>query len=199
VQNTADCALITRDQVSGNITSVNTFSINDQRQNTRGVDYEISYIRDLEGSLHGTLSLRLFATEVIHLTTLGVERAGEIGNNTSTPRWRGNLSAAWQLTPWTFFGQVRYIGSGTYDNTYEYTANAIADNDISSRTYFDATVQYQFQLQSIDRLQVFGRVVNLLDKDPPVIGNGNVNAAPTNTALYDTAGRTFIVGLRVDF
>jgi outer membrane receptor protein involved in Fe transport len=192
--NPADCALINRDPVTRRITAVNTFPINDQRQSTRGIDYEVSYVTDLQ---HGTLNMRLLATEVMRLTVLGIDRAGEIGTGTSTPRWRANLSTTWQDGPWTLFGQVRYVDSGTYDNTF--TAIAIANNDIPSRTYLDATAQYQFQTQAVSRLQVFGRVVNLLDKDPPVLGNANQNAAPTNTALYDVGGRSFVVGLRADF
>ncbi len=195
--NPADCALINRDPVTGRITAVNTFPINDQKQSTRGIDYEVSYVTDLERWLHGTLNLRLLATEVMRLTVLGIDRAGEIGTGTSTPRWRANLSATWQGGPWTLFGQARYVDSGTYDNTF--TATAIADNRVPSRTYLDATVQYQFETQTVNRLQVFGRVVNLLDKDPPVLGNANQNAAPTNTALFDVGGRSFVVGLRADF
>jgi outer membrane receptor protein involved in Fe transport len=41
--------------------------------------------------------------------------------------------------------------------------------------------------------------VNLLDKEPPVLGNANQNAAPTNAAIYDVGGRSFVVGLRADF
>jgi outer membrane receptor protein involved in Fe transport len=195
--NPADCALISRDATTGRIAAVNTFPINDARQSTRGIDYEISYITDLDGGLHGTLNLRLLATEVMRFTVLGIDRAGEIGTGTSTPRWRGNFSAAWQSGPWTLFGQVRHVDSGTYDNTF--TATAIADNEIPSRTYFDATVQYQFPMQSVSRLQLFGRVVNLLDQEPPVLANANQNSSPTNTALYDVGGRSFILGLRADF
>jgi outer membrane receptor protein involved in Fe transport len=197
VLNPADCALINRDSTTGRITAVNTFPINDQRQSTRGLDYEVSYITDLDSWLHGTLNLRLLATQVMKLTVLGIDRAGEIGTGTSTPRWRGNLSATWQGGPWTVFGQVRYIDAGTYDNTFGVTA--IANNEVPSRTYLDTTIQYQFQLQSVERLQVFGRVINLLDTEPPVLANANQNASPTNTGLYEVGGRAFVVGLRADF
>lgn len=190
----ADCQLISRDPVSGRILAVNTFPINDQRQETRGVDYEISYDTGLGD---GNLNVRLLATQLMRLRILGVNRAGEIGTGTSSPRWRGVLSASYSQGPWTFFGQTRHVDSGTYDNTFGPTA--ISDNEISSRTYVDATVQYEFDYQSLDRFQVFGRVTNLFDKDPPVLGNANQNSAPTNAALYDVAGRSFVVGMRVDF
>jgi iron complex outermembrane recepter protein len=190
----ADCQLISRDPVSGRIVAVNTFPINDQEQSTRGVDYEISYDIGVGG---GDLNVRLLATQLMRFTILGINRAGEIGTGTSSPRWRGALSASYSRGPWTFFGQSRYVDRGKYDNAFGPTA--IADNDISSRTYFDGTVQYEFQRPSFDRLQVFGRVTNLFDKDPPVLGNANQNAAPANTALYDVAGRSYVVGMRVDF
>jgi iron complex outermembrane receptor protein len=141
--------------------------------------------------------VRLLATQLMRLTILRVNRAGEIGTGTSSPRWRGALSASYMRGPWTFFGQARHVDRGAYDNTFG--ATAIADNEISSRTYVDATVQYQFDFPSFDRLQIFGRVTNLFDKDPPVLANANQNSAPANTALYDVAGRSFVVGMRADF
>ena len=195
--NPADCALINRDAVSGRITAVNTFPINAQAQTTRGVDYEVGYATDLPAAVGGNLKMRLLATDLMKLTVLGVDRAGEIGTGTSSPRWRGTFSAAWQKGQWTVFGQARYIDSGTYDNTFGPTA--ISDNEMTSRTYVDATVQYQFELASVRNFNVFGRVTNLLDKDPPVVGNALINSPPTNQSLYDVGGRSFVVGARVAF
>jgi iron complex outermembrane recepter protein len=141
--------------------------------------------------------LRLLASNLRQFTTLAVDRDGEIGTGTSSPHWRGALRASYVQGGWTFFGQARYIDSGTYDNGFGPTA--IADNTIPSITYVDATVQYDFDLQSFDRLQVFGRVTNLFDRDPPVLANANQNSAPTNVALYDVAGRSYVMGLRVNF
>ncbi|MEJ1962271.1 MAG: TonB-dependent receptor [Gammaproteobacteria bacterium] len=198
VQNTADCQFITRDAASGRISQVDTFPINSQSQATRGIDYEIGYGRNLPESLGGgNLRVRLLATDLMRLTLLGIDRAGEIGTGTSSPRWRATFSATYQKGPWTVFGQTRYIDSGTYDNTFGPTA--ISNNEISSRTYVDATVQYQFEHTSLSQMQVFGRVTNLFDRDPPVMGNALINSPPTNQSLYDVAGRSFVVGLRVGF
>jgi outer membrane receptor protein involved in Fe transport len=190
----ADCQLIDRDPVSGRIVAVNTFPINDQEQETRGIDYEIAYGTNVGA---GALNVRLLTTQLMRLMVLGVNRAGEIGTGTSSPRWRGTLSASYAQGPWTLFGQTRYIDNGTYDDTFG--PMAIADNEIASRTYVDASVQYEFGSQSFERLQLFARVSNLFDKEPPVLANANQNAAPTNVALYDVAGRSFAVGMRVDF
>jgi iron complex outermembrane recepter protein len=198
VQNTADCLLISRDPGTGRIAAVNTFPINDQLQSTKGVDYEIGYGTDVTSWLGGgSLDLRLLATQVMKLTNVGIDRAGEIGTGTSTPRWRGTLSATYRKGSWTVFGQTRYIDSGTYDNTF--TPTAIADNDIPARAYLDTTVQYEFTQTRLSRLQLYGRVTNLFDKDPPVLANANQNSAPTNAALYDMGGRSFVVGTRLDF
>jgi outer membrane receptor protein involved in Fe transport len=195
--NTADCALIQRDPATNRITAVNTFPINDQLQTTKGIDYELSYSRALGEWIGGTLNLRLLATEVMKLTVGSIDRAGEIGTGTSAPRWRGNLSGSYQRGAWTLFGQARYVDAGAYDNTFG--ATAIANNEVPSRTYLDATVQYEIQGDTVSRTQIYGRVANLLDKDPPVLANANQNAAPTNTALYDVGGRSFVVGVRMDF
>lgn len=197
-QNPADCALIDRDPLNGRITRVNTFPVNAQSQETRGVDYEIGYDTLLPDAVGGgSLRLRLLATQLMRFEELGVNRAGEIGTGTSSPRWRGTFSATYQDGPWTLFGQARYIGSGTYNNTFGPTA--ISQNDIGARTYVDATLQYEFDTEIIRQLQVFGRVTNLLDKDPPVIGNALINSPPVNQSLYDVGGRSFVVGARVAF
>lgn len=198
VQNPADCQLISRDATSGRISKVDTFPINSQSQSTRGIDYELGYATSLPAAFGGgNLRLRLLATQLMRLTLLGVDRAGEIGTGTSSPRWRGTLSATYQKGAWTLFGQTRYIDSGTYNNTYGPTA--ISDNEMASRTYVDATVQYQFENTSLGSLQLFGRVTNLFDRDPPVVGNALINSPPTNQALYDVSGRSYVVGLRVGF
>jgi len=196
--NTADCALINRDASNGRITAVNTFPINAQEQSTRGVDYEVGYDTLLpEGLGGGNLKLRLLATQLMRLTVLGIDRAGEIGTGTSSPRWRGTLSATYQKGQWTVFGQARHIDSGTYDNTFGPTA--ISNNEMSARTYVDATVQYQFRNATFNPLQVFGRITNLFDQYPPVVGNGLINSPPTNQSLYDVGGRSFVVGARLAF
>lgn len=198
VQNTADCAYITRDATSGRITKVDTFPVNAQPLDTRGVDYELAYGRNLSEAFGGgNLRLRMLVTNLMNYTLLGVERAGEIGTGQSLPKWRANFSTTYQKGAWTLFGQARYVDSGTYDNTFGPTA--ISDNTMSSRTYVDGTVQYQFANPNLKQLQVFGRVTNLLDKDPPVVGAALINSAPTNTALYDVSGRSYVVGMRVAF
>jgi outer membrane receptor protein involved in Fe transport len=198
VQNTADCQLIIRDPTTGRISEVNTFPVNSQSQATRGIDYEVGYGTRLPVALGGgNLRLRLLTTELMRLTLLGVDRAGEIGTGTSSPRWRGTLSATYQKGPWTLFEETRYIGSGTYDNTFGPTA--ISNNFISSRTYVDATLQYAFKVRALSQMQVFFRVTNLFDRDPPVVAASLINSPPVDQSLYDVEGRAFVVGVRVGF
>ncbi|MEJ0034780.1 MAG: TonB-dependent receptor [Gammaproteobacteria bacterium] len=189
--NVADCQFITRDPTSGRITAVDTFPVNSQSQATRGIDYELGYGTRLPAAFGGgNLRLRLLATELTRLTLLGVDRAGEIGTGTSSPRWRGTLSATYQKGPWTLFGQTRYIDSGTYDNTFGPTA--ISNNEISSRTYVDATLQYQFEHSSLSQLQLFARVTNLFDRDPPILGNALINSPPTDQPVPLRCRGTFV-------
>jgi outer membrane receptor protein involved in Fe transport len=51
-------------------------------------------------------------------------------------------------------------------------------------------------LPSGNRLQFWGSVNNLFDKDPPLVG-GSVGG--TQPLFFDTLGRTYRVGLRMSF
>ena len=47
--------------------------------------------------------------------------------------------------------------------------------------------------------ELFFRVTNLLDKDPPVIPSFAVLSTGTDTAVYDIVGRFYRTGLRFQF
>jgi outer membrane receptor protein involved in Fe transport len=52
------------------------------------------------------------------------------------------------------------------------------------------------------KTQVFAAIDNLFDKDPPIAAGsgfgGNTNGG-TNAVFFDTLGRAFRVGVRMDF
>jgi outer membrane receptor protein involved in Fe transport len=73
----------------------------------------------------------------------------------------------------------------------------VSDNDVPSMAYVDLNASYDI-LDSADRkVQVFGVVNNLFDKDPP--NDLPSSYGVTNPVLYDVLGRSFKVGVRVSF
>ena len=69
----------------------------------------------------------------------------------------------------------------------------------AAASYFTWSGSYDFMQKAEDgyQLQLFWAVNNLFDKDPPVAPGGN--AFPTNPVFFDTLGRRFRAGLRLQF
>ena len=70
---------------------------------------------------------------------------------------------------------------------------------IGSQSYFDLSAIYQISERADVRLGVF----NLLDEEPPIVGNEyggtTENSGNTFPATYDPLGRYFTLGLNARF
>lgn len=135
------------------------------------------------------------------------------GDFNTAPKWQGNAFLTYLNGPFTGVLQVRYIGPGRYGivdpNTglpligpnqpgYSTTYGAsINNNSVSSATYLNLALSYTLPFFRSDTrsVQVFGTVDNLLNKDPPIAPGGN--GYPTNPVYFDTYGRTWRAGVRV--
>jgi outer membrane receptor protein involved in Fe transport len=61
----------------------------------------------------------------------------------------------------------------------------------------DLNASYDIAMGGASKVQLFGVVNNLLDKDPP--NDLPSSYGVTNPVLYDVVGRSFKVGVRVTF
>lgn len=104
-----------------------------------------------------------------------------------------NGSVGYDTGPLGLQASVRYVGGGVYDSTFG--PRDINIPHFGSRTYVDLGFRYRVRDTDTGRVEVFGRVGNLFDRDPPIIPNPDSLFA-TNSALYDTIGRTFQLGVR---
>jgi outer membrane receptor protein involved in Fe transport len=104
--------------------------------------------------------------------------------------------------------QARYVGPGRYlvltpaggapiapgDPGYDTTdPNSISSNSVNDAIYVNLSASYDITKQ----IQLFGSLNNAFDKNPPIAPGGN--GFPTNPVYFDTFGRTFRVGARVNF
>ncbi|MBL8267983.1 TonB-dependent receptor [Steroidobacter sp.] len=198
--NASLCSLITRDG-SGVITQIALSPVNLSKLTTRGVDFELSYDLPLAAlDLPGRLGLRLLATYVDELATsdgiTNIDRAGDVGSgHGGVPHWKAQAGLTYSLAPFVATLDGRYIGGGKFDNTYgQYDIN---DNTIGSVFYLDTALRYQ--LDAAGRMEVYGRIQNLLDKDPPINVFNFSQSMATNFALYDVIGRSYVAGVRFKF
>ena len=207
------CALITRaGGATGALVSVANPNLNLNTLKTRGIDMEVSYRLPLAG---GELSTRLLGTYVLDLITIdatgtAVDRAGMNGSPVSQPsglpQFTGNAYLTWTKDRFSGTAQIRYVSKGVYNATQigphqsGYTAiaaNSISDNSVDSEVYVNLNAAYDVIDSGGRKLQVFGVVNNLFDKDPP--NDLPSSYGVTNPVLYDPVGRSFKVGVRFTY
>jgi iron complex outermembrane receptor protein len=201
---------------TNDITSVEAGSINIGSYVTRGVDLEASYNYELDNG--DNLNLRVISSylyDMIVDTGLGDAPFNYAGQTGPVGSFGGfNTSPEWQATSWLTYTheklrntlELRYIGSGTL-NAMRFASspgaasntqiNSMTTNSVDNRFYLGWSGSYDLSLASVDNMQLFWAVQNLLDKDPPIAPGGNVY--PTNPVFFDTLGRRFRVGLRASF
>jgi len=188
------CAGIIRD-AAGAIAQVNAFQFNAQTLKTRGIDFEADY-RIPVGE--GTVGLRAVATYTDRLiqSTLGgnLDTAGQIQGTFATPKWRESTTLTYDQGPFNFRALFNLIGGGKYDNAYG--PLDISRNRYPAYVYVDLSAQYDLT----ENVQIYAKVENLLDKDPPLIADSTITVAlAAASQFYDLRGRVVGIGGRLRF
>lgn len=193
------CDAITRDEAGALVEVRNTW-FNLAAFATRGVDAEVSYALPLEqlgSASEGTLVFRLLATyvdkfindngtRVLDLT----ESVGSFSGN-GGPQWRAAATVDYLNGPIGLQVEGRYVGSGVLEPTVTYS-----DESVDSWTVLNVAGSYRLPYWTEDTVEVFGKIQNLLDEEPPVAPS---TTFPTERRIYDVLGRFYSVGVRVRF
>jgi outer membrane receptor protein involved in Fe transport len=199
--NTAACAFITRD-TAGRIVSVFSGPVNLANAMTRGIDVELQYSLPVGSDriTFQTLVNYLIKTELddgISKTRLDNSMAqstvAALGGN---PRWKANVNASYIADDFRLSGTARYVGGGYIDRTM--TAKDLDKLTVKGRVYFDISGELTVFKPKGEgsKVALFAAVQNLLDTDPPITGAGGYG---TTRGLFDTIGRQFIGGVRLNF
>jgi len=189
------CSALTRD-ASGTLTRVQSTFFNASTLKTRGIDFELAYRLPVGP---GNIFFSELATYVDRLiTTSGttrVDTAGQLTGTNATPKWRSSTTLAYEQGPFTGRFLGTFIGGGRYDNTYG--PLDLDKQRFNGRFYLDFTGEYQVS----ENFQLFLKVENMLDKDPPLIAENVTGRAGAATAsgFFDLIGRNFGVGARLKF
>jgi len=194
---------------------------------TRGVDIETTYTWMLDQSA-STLTLRVLATNLYDMIIdpgTGAPPVNYRGQSGPVGAFGGfNTSPEWQASTFLTFSddrfsttlQAQYVGSakfatvfgggfggpivpatGPEEPNYATTLpGSVSDNTVPSKVYLTLSGSYDFEFGG-SQLQFFGVVNNLLDEEPPIVPGGN--GFPTNPVYFDTLGRTYRVGVRMEF
>jgi outer membrane receptor protein involved in Fe transport len=183
------------------------------QQRARGLDLEMSYQFALG---RGDMMLRALGTHYLEMSqdngvNAPIDRAGQ-NTGTGPADWIYRLSATYNVDRWTLQATGRGVSAGVYDNTYIECSSdcpvstsdhrTIADNRIGGAIYLDTYLAYTIPFTRATS-QIYFKVNNLFNKDPEPVGLGpsdSTNVEPgINRSLYDYLGRTFRLGLRVEW
>ena len=188
------CDQITRDS-GGLLSRVEATLLNTASTKTSGLDIELGYSQPIAD---GQLSFRLLTTYVDKLVGtingIATDRAGQVGSGAGVPHWRGNLSMEYRAAKYNAGVLYRYVQGGTYDNTFVEGID-INDNSVSGRGYIDLNGTYKIT----DNIDVFAKINNLLDVDPPATPNIIAQTIYASAPFYDRTGRYYIGGVRLRF
>ena len=207
------CQYVIRD-AANQIVRVDSLFINLSNMRVRGFDLELNYAGINLGG--GILSWRFFGTRLDEnsILTPGTprdDRAGDLGSAPPAgglPKNKATTNLTYARGPISVFLQERYVGGGVNDHTKVESTTRIAglttidNNSVDSVLYTDLTFGYSGGGKGGSmRWDTFLTVNNLTNETPPatyqVVGRAGV--AGPNTYLYDTLGRRFTVGVRVNF
>jgi len=213
------CDDITR--VDGVITDLTQTPFNLAVHTSRGIDFEGSYRFDAanvvpswagEVILHGnaTLYLKSYINPGISTPTDDVGQNGGSSSSVAPPNWRVTASVDYKRGGLLTSMTARIVSAGTLNNSYVTCTSAcplssarnrtIDSNSLPGALYFDASVNYGWNMGERATVEVFLNVKNLMDKNPPPVPRtadqfGYV-VPITNIARYDYLGRVVKAGLR---
>jgi outer membrane receptor protein involved in Fe transport len=196
---TAICQYVIRNSANV-ITQLIAKPINVAVLKTKGFDIEGAFrqpLGDLFDGAAGTVTLRALASHIAKRTTIsGGVSTEDAGNNAgATPKWRYLATLNYDDPANTFGVTVRGISAGVYDNLWVSGVD-IDDNRIPGATYVDLSASHRFHFLGLKTFELFGKVENLLDKDPAVVASSGISGLQTNPTLYDVVGRSYRLGIR---
>jgi outer membrane receptor protein involved in Fe transport len=205
---------------TSNIFEVHVPYINASPYTAKGVDFSFDYPVHLSAgtmwfNVTATHAMQLLFQDTISLAIRNV--AGESGGGfgflpdvAPAPEWIGNFIVGYRRDNFSVTGQWRYTGAGKLDLLDPYTGpsdpgynpnltGSVSNSDVPAHTTFNLSGSYNFRAKGMSRMELFGSITNLFDKDPPFSANNTFGTGGVNGAFFDTLGRTFRVGVRLSF
>lgn len=209
----AFCALIGRNPGTGSLNGPQSdtpgiirASSNLGTLNTSGFDWSLAYNVDL-GDM-GSLAFNHQGTHTLenrfkaNPTSVDRDCSGFYGVNCDPgqPKWQFNQRLTWSYDLLDVSLRHRYLGGLAIDPTQPGVGALLpAFTSIGAANYFDLTARVRVR----EGIDLTATVDNLLDKDPPNVGNtiGSTayNSGNTFPTIYDALGRTYTATLRARF
>ncbi|MEM7766533.1 MAG: TonB-dependent receptor [Pseudomonadota bacterium] len=199
------CSLIVR--VNGTLANpaagVQVFTTNLVSQQAEGIELGFRGGLDLGngGELTASLNANYYLTNESQSTSFAdaVDCLGKFGNDCSpTPELSFIQRTTWAYGPLELSYLWRNIGEVSIQESQR-AGTFPAFQEIEAQNYFDLAGSYQIN----DVLRFTASITNLLDEDPPLVGNeaGSTafNSGNTFPSTYDTLGRIYAIGVNAKF
>lgn len=180
------------------IQTVQSTLLNVNAVETAGIDFEASYRREVGP---GTLGARLLVNWVDKLVvgTEGgqIDYVGDLATDyAGQPEWKANFDLTYDMERVRLGLFLRYLGGGKFRSFYIDDVDLpAAQNDISGRLYTNVSAAYKLT----DSIELYGKIDNLFDIDPPITPNFIVQPTIANSQMFDRVGRFYSGGVRVRF
>lgn len=165
----------------------------------RGVDFTANYSMDLgEGTLdlgiNGYYNIKKLVQPVLADSSLDYDCTGTISTDCfTTPKWRHTFQADYSMNDWRVTAKWRFYGEVDYDGTAD-TKLAEAGG-VDAYNFFDVSGSYSIN----EHVTVIGGVNNILDEEPPMVGNSLSTNANTISGFYDSLGRFIHLSVNMTF
>ncbi|MEJ1963800.1 MAG: TonB-dependent receptor [Gammaproteobacteria bacterium] len=205
------CALITRDPQSHELVFVQNKFLNVARAKVVGADFDVQFTHDLHllGGGAESMNARLIASwlgesSMSYAHTPKIDRAGQTGGSATgyigLPDLQLTAALSYRNGPYQVYLQGHFIDSGVLDATLRQGID-IDDNTVSSAFYTDLRLSYSLTPSSDISWDIYARIENLFDRDPPRAADfSDFNGAThTNETLFDVLGRRYTLGAHVRF
>lgn len=214
------CDQYRRDPTTGRVAEVDARYVNAGFMKTQGMDitanYRLKFADGINGVNVGSFNFSLFGT----LTYMNERKyvagaptiscVGYFGPTCGDPwaKWRHTANVSW-LTPWrksTVGLNWRYVGKTMNDRLS--TDLALSAKPNAGNTNFFPLAQYMPSASYFDlfvrvpvtkQIEARFNVQNLLDTEPPLLGEPIGNTFNTYPSFYDAVGRTLRVGMTARF
>ena len=172
---------------------------NQSQSIVEGLDFEVAYRMEPNffDSQFESFSIRALAGTL--LTREDISANGTVSNRLDTytlPETTGNITANYSVGPWSVQLQGRHIAGDKRDRRWVEGVD-VDDNSVSSSTWFNGTLRYSSEMSNGSTWNVGLSVLNLFDKEPPIVAGSLGNQGINNQ--YDAYQRRFNLSLNLDF
>jgi iron complex outermembrane receptor protein len=203
--------------VSAQWIQVNSQSFNTATTVTDGFNWEMTYTFDIADwnsfmAIPGNFTFRGLATYVSKFRTdqglpgtFVINTAG--ANSGNIPHLKGFFTQQYEEDNWEIHMSENWVSEGKFNNNWVTCVPGTCPvSTLQNPTVNDQHIPGIFYINAggsvtlNDHWKIYAQVDNVLDKDPPQIWSTAFNQANngTNPTLYDTVGRMYHIGVRID-